>query len=57
MWRIASEVCARVPNRLREYISVFEIKRNWWSPKLKAGVRGSSPRKNFKFKVAKPPEI
>ena len=24
---------------------VFEIKRNWWSPKAKAGVRGSSPGK------------
>ena len=38
-------------------IAVFEIKRNRWSPKLKAGGPGSSPGKNFKFKVAKPPEI
>ena len=42
---------------IKNWQSVFEIKRNWWSPKLKAGVRGSSPGKNFKFKVAKPPEI
>ena len=34
-----------------------KIKRNWWSPKLKAGVRGPPPEKNLKFKVAKPPEI
>ena len=32
-------------------LSVFEIKRNCWSPKLKAGVL---PQKKIKFKVAEP---
>ena len=30
-------------------IPVFEIKRNWWSPKLKAGGPGVLPRKKFQI--------
>ena len=40
--------------------AVFEIERNWWLPKPKVGGGGGPgvlPGKNFKFKVAKPPEI
>ena len=47
----------RLPGSKIKNIPVLEIKRNWWLPKLKAGVRGSSPGKNVKFKVAKSPEI
>ena len=42
------------PEPIFSLYTVFEIKRNWWSPKAKAGGPGVLPRKNFKFKVAKP---